>query len=91
MPTFNSCTKCVGSPGKIHDHMPDCHPVSWAWIYEWPTTERNFDSQATWVIDVVIVFHCNVIHGCLYNQAMADIRSTGAGIKCLYCTSYKKW
>ena len=25
-------------------------------------------------------------HGCLYNQAFADVRSTGAGIKCLYCT-----
>ena len=29
----------------------------------------------------------NVIHGCLYNQAMAGVRSTGAGIKWLYCTS----
>ena len=27
-----------------------------------------------------------VIHGCLYNQALADVRSTGAGIKSLYCT-----
>ena len=26
------------------------------------------------------------MHGCLYNQALADNRSTGAGIKCLYCT-----
>ena len=25
--------------------------------------------------------------GVLYNQALADVRSTGAGIKCLYCTS----
>ena len=25
--TFNSCTKCVGSSGMIHDRMPDCHPV----------------------------------------------------------------
>ena len=24
---------------------------------------------------------------CLYNQTLADIRSTGAGIKCLYCRS----
>ena len=24
VPTFNSCTKCVGSSGKIHDRMPDC-------------------------------------------------------------------
>ena len=24
--------------------------------------------------------------GCLYNQALAEVRWTGAGIKCLYCT-----
>ena len=23
---------------------------------------------------------------CLYNQVLADVRSTGAGIKCLYCS-----
>ena len=27
----------------------------------------------------------HVIHACLYNQALADVRSFGAGIKCLYC------
>ena len=30
VPTFNSCTKCVGSPGKIDDRTPDCNTVSWA-------------------------------------------------------------
>ena len=25
-PTCNSCTKCVGSPGIIHDCSPDCNP-----------------------------------------------------------------
>ena len=32
VPTFNSCPKCVGSPG-INDCMPDCLPVSLAWMY----------------------------------------------------------
>ena len=32
MPAFNSCTKCVGSPGIIHDRTPDDPPVSWAWM-----------------------------------------------------------
>ena len=45
-------------------------------------TERTFDSQSTWVIDVLGLFF---IHGCLYNQALADVRSTCARIKCLYC------
>ena len=26
--TFNSCTKCVGNLGMIHNRTPDCHPVS---------------------------------------------------------------
>ena len=29
-------------------------------------------------------FFWHFIHGCLYNQALADVRSTGAGIKYLY-------
>ena len=31
----------------------------------------------------------HVIHGVLYNQALADVRSTGAGTKCLYCRFLK--
>ena len=27
VPTFNSCTKCVGIPGIMNDRTPDCHPV----------------------------------------------------------------
>ena len=38
--------------------------------------------QATWVVDVFLTGE----HECLYNQALADIRLIGAGIKCLYCT-----
>ena len=30
-------------------------------------------------------FPLHVIHGCLYNQALADVKATSAGIKCLYC------
>ena len=28
-----------------------------------------------------------VLHGGLYNQALADVRSTGSGIKCRYCSN----
>ena len=27
VPTFISCTECVGSPGIMNDRTPDCHPV----------------------------------------------------------------
>ena len=33
VPTFNPCTKCVGSPRIIHDCTSDCHPVFWAWLH----------------------------------------------------------
>ena len=46
-------------------------------------TEHSFDSQATRVFDVLGLFYGNVIHGCLYNQALADVQSTGEGIRCL--------
>ena len=52
-------------------------------------TERNFESQAigqaSKVIDVLGLFVLYVIHGCLYNQVLADVQLTGAGIICLYC------
>ena len=38
--TLNSCTKCVGSTGRIHDCTPDCHPVSRAWL-TWMTSQLN--------------------------------------------------
>ena len=56
MPAFNSCTKCVGGPCIIHDRTPDCHLVFLAWIQAHVPnlkTESSFDSQATWVIDVL--------------------------------------
>ena len=32
VPTYNSCSKCAGSPAIIHDRTPDCCPVFWAWM-----------------------------------------------------------
>ena len=32
VPTFDSCTKCMGSPSIIHDHTPNRHPVPYAWM-----------------------------------------------------------
>ena len=44
--TFNSRTKCVGSPSIIHDRTSDCNPVFWSWMYEWPQnwTQLWFES-----------------------------------------------
>ena len=51
------------------------------------TTVRSYDSLAKWVIAALGLFFYHVNDGCLYNKAMTDVRSTGAGIKCPYCRS----
>ena len=33
VPTFNSCTKCVGNPGILHDRTPNWHPDPWTWMH----------------------------------------------------------
>ena len=40
----------------------------------------------TWVNNMLGLFLWPVIHGFLYNRALADVRSPGAGFKYLYCT-----
>ena len=53
---FNSCTKCLGSPGIIQDRTPICHPFSGHGRMYDLTTARNTDSHATWVIGVLGLF-----------------------------------
>ena len=51
---------------------------------DFTVTKRSFDYIATRVIDV-LDFLTFSLHGCFYNQVLADVRSTGAGVKCPYC------
>ena len=48
------------------------------------TTERTFNSHATWVIDVLNLFF-DVFHGCLRNQSLEVL--TSVEIECLYCST----
>ena len=59
-PTYNSCTKCVGSTCMIHNRTFDCikfsgHGCDHRSLTDL-TTEHHFNSQATWVIDVPGLF-----------------------------------
>ena len=49
VPTFNSCTKSVRRPSKIHDRTTTFH---WHGCMDGITIDRSFDSHATSVIDV---------------------------------------
>ena len=83
VPTFNFCTKCVGRPGMIHDRTPKFPGHEFLDDF---TTEQSFDSQATYVGHRCIWLISHITHECLYSQALVDVRSTGAGVKCLYCS-----
>ena len=54
--TVKSCTKCAGSQVIIKDRTPDGPPVSWEVMRPDLTTERRFDSHATWFIGVLGLF-----------------------------------
>ena len=56
VPTFNSCTEFVGTPGMVNDCRLDFTQVHGHTYMVDLTTERNFDSQATCVIDVLGLF-----------------------------------
>ena len=79
VPIFNSCTKCAGGQGIIKDLTLDSKQFPGYGCKDDLTTERNFDSQASWVINMVGLFSFPFINGCLYNQALTDVQSTGAG------------
>ena len=55
---------------------------------QYPSNECSFDSQAIVGHWCAWWFFWCVIHKCLYNQALADARSTGAEIKHQYCSQH---
>ena len=57
VPTFNYCTKCVGSPGIMHDRTPHTTQFPRHGCMDDLTTERSFDSLVTLVIDVRSLFY----------------------------------
>ena len=64
--------------GQSHNPLPP----SFLGMDAWMTSQLkcSFDSHAKWIIDVLGLFLLHVIRGSLYNQTLADVRSTGAGI-----------
>ena len=67
----------MGSLGiNIHDRTPDCHPDARM------TSPLNVAliRNVILALDVLRLYFWHVIHGCHYNQALADVRSNGAGV-----------
>ena len=72
VPTFNSSTKCVGSPGIIHNSKPNCR--RFLGMYTWMTSQLNkaFLRKLHGSFMCLAYFIWHLIHKCLYNQALAD-------------------
>ena len=81
VPTFDSCTKCMGSPGIINDHTSDYHPVSWARM----TLQLN-EALVRKLRGSLMCLACfdMLSISVFYNQSLAVVRSTVAGIR--FCT-----
>ena len=83
VPASNSCTKCVG--------IPSIYTITRTIAIQFPghvcmndlTTERSFDSQATWVINVCLIILTCYLWLCV--QPGTGRRPTGARTKWLYC------
>ena len=54
------------------------------------TTERSFDSQGTWVIDVLGLSFLRCYPNVFVHPSTADVRPPGAGIAHLYCNIVHK-
>ena len=61
--------------------MLDCHPVFWALMGL--QLHVALIHKLRWSM-MSLSFSLHFINGCFHNQALVDVRSTGAGIKCLY-------
>ena len=80
VPTFNFCTKFLGSQVIIHDRTK----IPGNKCIDDLTSERSFDLQGMWVIGVFGLFSSNLPMG-VYTTGNWQ---TGTGIKCLY---YRVW
>ena len=85
VPTFNSCTKCVGRPGRIHDRTPECSPIFFGMDVYMTSQLILALIRKLRVSSMYLAYFLRCYTRCLYNQALPDVRSTGAGIKYSFC------
>ena len=94
VPIFNPSIKCLGSPGITHDHMPIATAFPGHRCIDYFKTERDFDSQATWVISVlglfldtfvttayVIITVYVILTACVIKKSTAYVITTASVIK----------
>ena len=74
-----------GQPG--HNTRPHTRlPPSFLGMDAWTTSQPNVALISKLRRSLMcLASFWNAIHGYLYNQVLAIVRSIGAGIKCLYC------
>ena len=80
-----------GQPGhntRLHARLPP----SFQGMERWIASQLNVALSRKLRGSLMCLAHFwHAIHGCLYIQAQLDVRSIGAGIKCLHCRNLEFW
>ena len=91
MPTFNPYTKCVGGPGMIYDHPPDCNP-SCLGMDAWMTSQlkvafiRKLRGSLMWLdyfFDTLSLGVCITRHWQTSGRLVQELNA------CRYCEIFK--
>ena len=84
VPTFKSCTKCIGKPR----HNARSIATQFLGMNAWMNSQMNVVLIRKLCVSwMCLAYLFDIIQVRLYNQALADVQSTGTGIKCLQCMS----
>ena len=75
-----------GHPGHNTRRTPDCHPISLAWVHGTSQLKESSIRKLCGSL-MCLAYFLTCYPWVLFNQALADVQSTGAVIKCLYCRS----
>ena len=69
-----------------HNERPHARlPPSYLGMDAWLTSQLTVALIPSYMGHWYVWLFWNVSYGCFYNQALTDVRSTDAGIECLYC------
>ena len=90
VPISNTCTKCMGSPGIINDPTSDYYATQFLAIGAWITSQMNVALIRKLRGSLMSSpYFFEMLSMSVFNPALADVQSAGAGVECLYCMLFK--
>ena len=86
VPTFNCCTKCLGTGRNTRPHARLSSSFLGMDALRTSIPKVPLICKLCWSL-VYLVYFLTCYSWIVYDQTLSDAQSTGAGIKCLYCTT----